>query len=297
MIRALLLAAVLLAGCADKGNRATGAAKKVDSNAAVLAEKSRELNKGASDALDLAPTNNPPTELAQKFLEKNQQIVGLPLVPYDVIGILTGIKGAGEKLDKRFDALAVSLADRQKLEIKLDAANAELQDLGRKYETQHKQNVVKRVWRWSIATFGVGGVIALMFFFPVLIPLFTRFVGWVVSMFPKLAGWVGVISVKSFDSVTKGIQLGKKKIDANKNVKTAPEPTVVLGEELYSATDKKTKDLVDARKEVLAADGEIPPIAKVIGPPTPKLEAAKPEPVRKMSVAPTPPQKTKAAGR
>lgn len=280
MIRVLLLAAVLLAGCADKGNRATGAAKKVDSNAAVLAEKSRELNKGASDALDLAPTNNPPTELAQKFLEKNQQIVGLPLVPYDVIGILTGIKGAGEKLDKRFDALAVSLADRQKLEIKLDAANAELQDLGRKYETQHKQNVVKRVWRWSIATFGIGGVIALMFFVPAVIPIFGRVLAWIVSMFPKVAGWAGVVGVKSFDLVVKSIQSGKKKIDANKGDKAAPEPTAVLGEVLYNTTDKTTKDIIDARKEVLAADGEIPPIAKVIGPPTPKLEATKTAPGR-----------------
>lgn len=277
---ALLLAVLLLAGCASKGGRATDAAKKVAGNEAQLAEKSRELNKGASDALDQAPTNAP-TELAQKFLDKNQQIIGLPLVPYDVIAILSKTKGAVENLDKRFDAIDAALADRQKLEAKLEAANAELQDLGRKYETQNKQNVIKRVWRWSIATFGVGGVIALMFFFPVLIPLFTRFVGWVVSMFPKLAGFFGVVLTKSFDAVVKGVQSGKKKIDANKGDKTAPEPTVVLGEELYSATDKPTKDLVDARKEVLAADGEIPPIAKVIGPPTPKLEATKPTPIAK----------------
>lgn len=278
MIRIILLAALLLTGCAGKGNRATGAAKKVAGNEAQLAEKSRELTKGASDALDHAPTNNPPTELAQQFLDKNQQIVGLPLVPYDVIGILSKTKGAVETLDKRFDALAAALADRQKLEAKLDAANAALQDLGRKYETEHKQNVIKKLWRWSIATFGVGGVIALMFFVPALIPVFGRVVGWIVSMFPKLAGLVGVISVKSFDLVVKGIQSGKKKLEANKGDKTAPDPTVVLGEELYNTTDKTAKDLVDARKEVLAADGEIPPIAKVIGPPTPKLEATKTAP-------------------
>lgn len=258
-----VLCIVLLAGCADKGNLATGAAKKVDSNAAQLAEKSRELNKGAADALDHAPTNNPPTELAQKFLDKNQQIIGLPLVPYDVVGILTGTKGSVEKLDKRLDALAAALADRQKLEGKLEAANAELQELGRRYETEHKQNVVKRAWRWSVATFGISGVIALMFFFPVLIPVFSRIVGWVVSMFPKLAGFFGVVLTKSFDAVVKGVQSGKKKIDSNKDSTAAP--TVVLGEELSNTTDKSDKELIDARKEVLANDGEIPPIAKVIG--------------------------------
>lgn len=258
---------ITLSGCfgIGKGNRATGAAKNVAGNEAQLAEKSRELTKGAADALVHAPTNNPPTELAQQFLDKNQQIVGLPLVPYDVVGILTGAKGAVEKLDKRFESLAVALADKQKLEAKLDAANAKLQDLGRKYETEHHQNVVKRVWRWSIATFGIGGVIALMFFFPVLIPVFARLVGWIVSMFPKLAGFFGVVLTKSFDAVVKGVQSSKKKLDASKDIKTAPEPTVVIGEELSNTTDKSDKDLIDARKEVLAEDGEIHPIAKTIG--------------------------------
>lgn len=273
MIRvpALILAALLLTGCAGRGNRATSAAKKVAGNEAELAEKSRELTKGASDALDLAPTNAP-TDLAQKFLDKNQQIVGLPLVPYDVIGILSKTKGAVETLDKRFESLAIALADRQKLEIKLDAANAELQDLGRRYESEHKKSAWKRFKGWGVATFGTVGFIAFIVLCPgIAVPIITRLIGWIVKAIPKLAGFLGVAATSSVDSIVVGVQTVKNQIAKDKaEKKTEPVYSATQVEELLktsleAATDRPDRDLIDVRKEVLAKDGDIPPIARVIG--------------------------------
>lgn len=277
----IVVLALTFQACTLRSNRATRAERDVAQNRAALQEESRALTTGARDAIAFAPTN-PPGNLAAKFLERDQQIEGMPVDRIDVPGVLAGKKQATSATNTRLSMQTDLLRQRAELEVQLEDANQRLMEMGKLYETKNQKSAVRRVWRWLIATFGVGGVIALMFFVPAVIPLFARLVGWVVSMFPKLAGFFGVVLTSSFDSVTKGVQLGKKRLDASRDAKTALEPTAVLGEELYSATDKPTKDLVDARKEVLAADGEIPPIAKVIGPPTPKLEATKVVPTTKI---------------
>lgn len=262
----LCFALVLLAGCSGKARGIFKAKAAVAENHEDIAEKSRQYTTGALDSLRYAPTNKP-TNLAKTLLTWDQQLEGVPLTRLDVEAILADNRASIRALSNSFAEVQQLILDRERLATELNEKQEKLLQLGALYEEERNRNIVKRVWRWSVATFGIGGIIALLFFFPFLIPIGTRIVGWIVGMFPKLAGFFGVVLTKSFDAVVKGVQAGKKKIDANKGATTvpAPEPTVVLGDELSKATDKSDRNLIDARKEVLANDGEIPPIAKVIG--------------------------------
>lgn len=262
----LCLCVALLSGCGGNARSIQKTRTEVEKNGDEVAEKSRQFTTGAFESLRYAPTNKP-TDLAKTLLMWDQQLEGLPLTRIDVEALLADNRAARQALTNNFHEVQQLILDRDRLATELNEKQEKLLHLGALYEEERNRNIVKRVWRWSVATFGIGGIIALMFFVPALIPIFTRVIGWIVSMFPKLAGFFGVVLTKSFDSVVKGIQTGKKKIDANKGVTTmpTPEPTVVLGDELSKATDKSDRNLIDARKEVLANDGEIPPIAKVIG--------------------------------
>lgn len=262
-MRKLILIACAFLFCAGSCNQRKydGARAGVDRNAEALKEEARAVITGAADALAVAPTNAP-VNLAKTFVGRAQQIEGLPLVRYDVDSILGGARDAISDMSARIGRIDRLLAQRDDLERKLSEAQARLAEMGRLYEAEKNRNIVKRVWRWAVATFGVGGVIALMVFFPFLIPIFTRIVGWIVSMFPKLAGFFGVVLTKSFDSVVRGVQKAKVKIDENKNKPPAatPTPVEVIGDELSKSTDDSHKELIDARKEVLADKGEIPPL-------------------------------------
>lgn len=268
MIRALLLAAVLLAGCSGKARSIQKTRTALEANADEATERSRQFTTGALDSLRYAPTNKP-TNLAKTLLTWDQQLEGVPLTRLDVEAILADNRKANLALTNSFAEVQQLIIDRDRLATELNQKQERLLHLGALYEQQQNRNIVKRVWRWAIGTFGIGGLIALMFFFPFLIPIFGKLVAWLVGMFPKIAGFVGVVGKKSFDSVVVGVQKVRDKVDKDKAggissvqaqaamdsgepIYTASQVKQLLSGALSTSTDRPDKALIETRKYALA---------------------------------------------
>lgn len=264
----VLLLALLLCGATCNGRRQQSAADAVARNAAALAEKSKVATTGAHDAIRLAPVN-PPTKLAGRLIERSETIQGLPVARLDVPGILASNKQAVAELTREMTTGLELIKHRPELGLAQEEANESLMEKGRLYEREKNRNIIKRVWRWAIGTFGIGGLIALMFFFPFLIPIFGKLVAWLVGMFPKIAGFVGVVGKKSFDSVVVGVQKVRDKVDKDKAggisseqaqaamdsgepIYTASQVKQLLSGALSTSTDRPDKALIETRKYALA---------------------------------------------
>jgi hypothetical protein len=264
-----ILLAILIVACGAtcRSARVATADRNVAANRMALEEESRALTTGARDALYFAPTN-PPTSLAARFLDRDQQIEGIPINRIDVAGVLAGNKPSVTATDARLDMQGHLLKDRVELEAKLEAANQRLLELGRLYETEHKKSLIKRIWLWATGVFGIGGIIALMIFFPFLIPIFGSVVTWIIGLFPKIAGVIGLVGKKSFDGVVIGVQKVREKMEKDTRGGVRPDQVKAVmesGEPLYTstqvqamldnalavATDRKDKKLIASRKKVL----------------------------------------------
>jgi hypothetical protein len=57
----------------------------------------------------------------------------------------------------------------------------------------------------------LGVLLVFCVLFPATIPIAGRFLGWIVSRMPGLAGWAGVVSVKAFDAVVQAIEETKRR--------------------------------------------------------------------------------------
>lgn len=240
----IFLALSLASGCTFAGKSHARVEKKFTANSEAIAEESRALITGVVDALSCAPIN-PPTALALELARKDQQLEGVPRVRIDVAGVLAGKLDAMAALTDRYAMQSKLMAEKAVLEVKLRDAEARLIEMGTKHEAEKNKSVVKRVWHWAFATFGISGLILLCVFCPVCIPIFARILAWGVSMFPKLAGFVGVVGTKVFDAVLSGVQKGKAAIGEDNKDK--------LHNELRIALDAAHKQLVSARKPVVMA--------------------------------------------
>jgi hypothetical protein len=77
----------------------------------------------------------------------------------------------------------------------------------------------------------IGGGDALFVFCPLALPLVGRGLGWLVGKLPGLASAAGVVSVKAFDAVVRGIE------NAKKNSSVAP--TVPVANTYHAAGDSR----------------------------------------------------------
>jgi hypothetical protein len=211
MKNALLIFLVLcfLSGCTVMGWKKGKTEKKQEANRHQLDEKLRQNIAGAVDSIDKAPTN-PPVMLAKKFLQGAQQITGLPDVRIDIIPILAGQAAAITALEKHFDRSEELIKERTQLQLKVDELTAQLVNLGQQYEAERNTKIGTRIKRWTIATLGIGGIVALFVFCPFLLApagaIGGRLLGWVIGLIPQLGTFFGVVSKKAFDASTVAIQ-------------------------------------------------------------------------------------------
>lgn len=254
----LLLLAAVLAGCTFARGKADRVEAKAAGNADKLTEESKALTTAAKDALEFAPTN-PPVNLAKRFLARDQQIEGLPVERIDVAALLATNAQAIALLEKRFAAQDDLLRERAELAQKLEAANQRLQEMGRLYEAERNQSIGRRLKRWALGIFGVGGLVALIVFCPAVLPVLGGLVSFVVGRIPALVNLFGVVGKSAFDRVVVGVGEVRHqlKIEAQANpakTYTPAEVRAFLDAQLKEALETgphNLKPLVESRRQAL----------------------------------------------
>ena len=250
-----------LCGCAltkQETSRQAAKEQKLEKVEEKLIEESKALTTGALDALSFAPTNKP-TDLAKKFLQRDQQIEGVPADRIDVAGILATNKVAIEALERRMEMQQDWLQERVRLEVELNKANDRLLELGRLYEQEKAKSAWKRIWSWTIGTFGIGGLIALVVFCPAALPIIGSAASFLISKIPALTNLIGLVGKSAFDAAVKGVGNARKrlKLSAEENPDrkySAKEVLQLIDGELKDATevgDANFRRLIEARRNRL----------------------------------------------
>ena len=215
-----LVAGGLMTGCTHHAARREKVSLK-------LAEESKALTTAVVDALQSQPTpqRDVYTETALTFAKQDQRVEGLPLEPFDVLGLLTNSPVAREEVAERFATEERLIAARAKVEEKLI-------NFGERAEAERNRRIG---WWTRVSTLGlglIGGSVALCVFCPLALPLVGRGLGWLVGKLPGLASAVGVVSVKAFDAVVRGIEKSKKQ--------TSPvAPTVPVANTFTTSGDSR----------------------------------------------------------
>lgn len=251
---------LILCGCAMTTRREAKRADESDANSAALAEESRALTTGALDALSHAPTNKP-TALAKRFLQRDQQIEGTPARRIDVAAILAENVEAVRDLNRRLDAQDALLVERAELQRKLQAAQADLMELGRKYDAERSRSIWRRVLGWATATFGIGGLIAMVVMCPAVLPILGGAASWIIARVPALVNLFGFVGKKAFDGVVAGVGRAREKLKIEEGLPADRQPTYtpaqvrqMIDDSLKQALevgDANFKPLVSARRKAL----------------------------------------------
>ena len=257
--RLVFFAALLLAGCAHRHAVQQRAAAAVEKNAAALQEESRALTTAALDAVSLAPTN-PPTALAKRFLQRDQEIEGMPVQRIEVEALLAEKDAAWKALEGRMEEQRRLLQQRGELGSRLRKAESQLTELGRKYEEEKNRSLIRRVWHWAVGTVGLGGVIAACVLCPAVLPLLGNLLGWMIGKVPALAGFLGLVGRKAFDGVVKGVGEVRRELKQMKGLPADQQRSYRPAEllELMDGTLKRTtedaenhRELIEARRDAL----------------------------------------------
>lgn len=261
VINKLIPVVLVLCGCVltkPATSRQADKEVKLEKIEEKLVEESKALTTGALDALSFAPTNKP-TDLAKKFLQRDQQIEGVPVERIDVVGILATNKASIDALDRRLEMQQQWLQDRVKIEIELDKANDRLIELGRLYEEEKAKSMWRRIWAWTMSTFGVGGLVALVVFCPAVLPVIGGLASFLISRIPALTNLLGLVGKSAFDATVKGVGNARKRLklsdEANpQRTYSAKEMLDVLDNELKDATevgDANFRRLIESRRQRL----------------------------------------------
>ena len=260
LVFATLLMLFLLSGCTYDG-----AAKRKAQRA--LEPGLQRMVTGTVDSLHALPTTNRTehTVVATRLAEQAQLIAGTPAERIDVDPLIRAehqrqsayAAGTNVTLDPIASGaerkLAAEIAAQGKLVAREREATQALVERGEVAEAQRNSRI-KRWFAWlSFGGLGIGGVIALMVFVPVSIPLLGRLLASAVSAFPKLAGFVGVVGTKAFDGVVKGVENAKSELGFKQQD---------LLDSLSKAMDQDHKDLVRARRPVVTAIPQESPEAR-----------------------------------
>lgn len=240
-----LLFLATLTGCSHTGRKMRQTTAVTVQKTEVLHEKTRELNTGVVDTLAIAPTNSH-THLALTLAKAEQQIVGVPAARIDVEAILNHDKPATATLASKLRETESLVTEKKRLDTLLQEQTAVLAAKGELYETQQNKSLIKRLWRWLFATFGMSGLIALGLLCPAVLPLLARLAAWLVAKIPALAGTFGVVSKQAFDAVVSGVG------EVRSQWKQAGNPALqTLDRELKKSTDQNHRALIESRRNVL----------------------------------------------
>lgn len=258
--------------------KAQVAQKAIDKNDKDFEDKGRAYVYGTQKALSKVTNSEPAVRLAQDFSDKAMLTLGPPSytdateIDKIIVGLLSSIdkdRADAKKRQDKFDrAITAIEADKQELKSKLDTALKAQQQINdvnaekaAKYDEEHRQNIIKRVWHWAIATLGIGGIIALCVFCPALIPVFGRIVAWIVGKIPSLAGAIGVASTKVVDGLVKGVgdvrcklKLEQAKPEAEQAKYSPADVQKMIDDALLKSTDDAHRSLIDQRRDVVQAD-------------------------------------------
>jgi hypothetical protein len=246
------VAAVLLGiGIAATGCTHT-AAKRSKVNEA-LAEESRALTTAVVDSLQSQPVTNRDayTVTALAFAKQDQRVEGLPLKPFDVPALLAGLGvtndlpplGGPPAIEAAREEVAARFEKQDELISKRAATEAKLIDRG--VEAEAARNA--RITRWTkFGVFGttlIGGAIALFVFCPIALPICGRLLAWLVGKVPSLASACGVVSVKAFDAVLRGIEKAKDAKNASTNLSASPvAPTVPVANTISTGDSRRGQE-------------------------------------------------------
>ena len=233
MVTLLSCAVLVLTGCTHFALRKQHAETK-------LREEARVLTTAVVDTLDAQPSQKRDiyTATALTLAKQDQRVEGLPVEPLDVRPLLESNAVAIASLEKRF-------TEEHKL-IALDRKNTDrLIEFGTRKEEERNGRISFWSKLFGFGGLGVGGLIALMVFVPITIPILGRVLAWVVAKVPALAGFVGVVSTRAFDATVRGIE--EFKTSAKADPVAAPQAERLL-DRLKMSMDQDHKDLVDRRK-------------------------------------------------
>ena len=204
---------------------------------AELDEHSRTLTTAVVDTLQSATNRDARAEFALRLAREDQRIEGLPQEPINVAR-MTQLNE--QRIEKQFARIEKLIAREQRSE-------ARLLELG----TQQEEDRNRSRSRWAKWLSGgsllIGGLIALGVFVPASLPILGRVLGWLAGKIPAAAGALGVVSVKAFDAVVRGIERSKPNADHFANEPAGSSLELNLSREM----DASHKDLVRARKTAI----------------------------------------------
>jgi len=197
------------------------AAKRAKVNHA-LAEESRALTTAVVDTLQSQPAANRDAYAvtALAFAKQDQRVEGLPLKPFDVPALLAGMGLTNsilplggppgvEAIAAAREEVAARFEKQEELISKRAATEAKLIDRGEKAEAARNERIARWTKFGAFGTTLIGGMIALFVFCPVALPICGHLLAWIVGKVPSMASGLGVVSVKAFDSVLRGIEKAK----------------------------------------------------------------------------------------
>jgi hypothetical protein len=169
------------------------------------------VRQDVSAALALSPSNAPlasadgSSGLAYRLAGRTEALVGAP-ANYQAarVDALLSTNAAGRALavEQERDRDALMAVD---MEAKRDQETI-LIEKGRLYEMEQNKSIVRRLWTWATRTVGLGGLIAICFLFPAVIPVVGRGIGWLIARIPQLSNMIGMVGVKSYERAVTAIQ-------------------------------------------------------------------------------------------
>ena len=107
------------------------------------------------------------------------------------------------------------------------------------------------MWSYLTTTFGLLGAIAVLIIGgPVLLPIITQLIGWLVGKLPGLITWLGITSSQMTSNIIKGIHDAKERIRAVDDDKklSKNEVLTIFGSSLGNSTNVSDKNAIDRIK-------------------------------------------------
>ena len=250
----------LMVSCSQFGKKYNDLESKYVSAKNEEIEAVKPYVTGTVDALGALDNNEktPETELAEELAKNAQSIIGAPNQEsrINVEGLLSQNQSIKEKARRLLEKKRQDdIKARKKLEDlreELDAVKSKLIEKGIEKEKEDNSNIVKRIWRWAIGTFGLLGGIAFIIFCPTIaLPILTSLLKWIVGLIPQLMSFVGVVGSSVVSNIVEGIHRVKTQVKEAPNDKryTKEEVLEMLKVQLGTATDKPDKNIIEHLEE------------------------------------------------
>lgn len=212
---------------------------------------------GAKDSLSLETNKTSKIVLSEKLLTNAESIIGVPKIGerIDVGGLLSTNKSVNSKAEKEYNRIVEKdiqmMQEFANLNEKIQQVENNLLKLGAIKEAEQNKSIISRIWGWGLATFGIGGVIALCIFCPFLIPIFTQIIAWIIARIPSIAGFFGVVGKNVATGIVKGVgnvRATLQSVDESKAY-TASEVLELLDKNLKDATTPQEKVVIEHLRE------------------------------------------------